>query len=433
VQFGDFSPPFSPSPDQQREALKKGLGRAVQWSLAGRLHEALLLNACLRDQRFDMQVEDTRGDWLWQMIHALGAVERFRVPILHALYDLSEDRSAAQLCELAGNYAKAGDEAFRTRLYEIVERRPLADSPWLGEEEIIALDGASAFLFAAGVRGRELANRAWDWHDRVLMEHASELFGETQINQLLSNTIDESIRRFRAGWDQALRSRSEQTPQLSYRESLRAIRVSEIIADAESREGRLSRFRGWGMHADEADLQMVLVHLWTAQEPAVIAKLLRVFSNRPLPQFDARLIELCRHPDPGVRCWAFNALEENKHPLIWEFAVSEVRKSALDSQVAGLFINNYRQGDEQLVLESFALPDDEAETHWLLMDIVKMLEANPEADCSRLGIIAYALTPCTNCRSDAARLLHRRHVAPEWLTEECRYDVSQECRELGKG
>ena len=56
------------------------------------------------------------------------------------------------------------------------------------------------------------------------------------------------------------------------------------------------------------------------------------------------------------------------------------------------------------------------------MDVIKVLENNPEADCSRLGVIAYASTPCENCRFHAARLLLDRHVAPGWLTEECRFD-----------
>jgi hypothetical protein len=83
VKFGDYSPPSSPSLDQQRDALQKGLGRAMQWALNGCLDDEPLMEACLGDQRFDMQVEDSRGNWLWRMIQAVGATARFRVPILH--------------------------------------------------------------------------------------------------------------------------------------------------------------------------------------------------------------------------------------------------------------------------------------------------------------------------------------------------------------
>src|SRR5262245_48145572 len=134
MKFDDYSPPPSPSPEQQRDSLRKGLGRALQWALSGRLGDEPLLEACLRDQRFDAQVEDSRGDWLWRMVRALGAAERFRVPVLHALYDLSDEGSASQLCQLACRFAESGDETFRTRLYEVVQQKPFADRPWLGEE-----------------------------------------------------------------------------------------------------------------------------------------------------------------------------------------------------------------------------------------------------------------------------------------------------------
>ena len=149
MQPADFSPPESPSLDQQRDALQKGLGRAMQWAMTRRLDDEPLLAACLRDQRYDTQLEETRVNWLWEMVRAVDAVDRFRVPILHALYELSDDRSANQLCELARRYAEAGDEAFRNRLYEIVEQKPVADGNCVGEEEIICLEGEKAFLFAA--------------------------------------------------------------------------------------------------------------------------------------------------------------------------------------------------------------------------------------------------------------------------------------------
>ena len=98
--------------------------------------------------------------------------------------------------------------------------------------------------------------------------------------------------------------------------------------------------------------------------------------------------------------------------------------------MVALFVNNYRHGDEHRLLAAVELPDDECELHWLLMDVIKVLEKNPEADCSRLGVIGYASTPCENCRFYAARLLLSQHVAPAWLIEECRYDSAEDCRAL---
>jgi hypothetical protein len=66
------------------------------------------------------------------------------------------------------------------------------------------------------------------------------------------------------------------------------------------------------------------------------------------------------------------------------------------------------------------------------MNVTKGLEKNSQADCSKLGVISYALTPCANCRFDAARLLLNRRVAPGWLKEECQYDSDEDCRKLAE-
>lgn len=429
MKFADYSPPSSPSLDQQQDALRKGLGRAWKWALSGCLDDTPLLEACLRDQRFDGQVEDPRGGWLWQMIEAVGARERFRVPILQALYDLADDGSAIQLCQLARYYAEKGDETFRTRLYEIVEQKPVADSPRLGEEEIVSLDGEKAFVFAARVRGVSLAGREWEWDDSSLADLAVERFGEASVSKLLDISLDEGISRFRQHWQDEKQKKAKRLDYRSHTEEMKAISFDEAIRAAEG-ESRCSWLRGWGIHASVSDLRTVLQRLWGAREPGIIVNLLTVFSARELPEFDARLIELCRHGDEEVKRRAFAALARNAHPLAREFAMTELRKGVRHRSVVALFINNYCQGDEHRLLEAMELPDDKDEFHWLLMNAIEVLEKNPEADCSRLGIVAYALTPCENCRFHAARLLTKQRAAPGWLIEECRYDSGEDCRAL---
>ena len=134
----------------------------MQWAKTGQLNDTPLLEACVQDLRFDMDVEDTRGNWLWRIIQAVNAKARFRETILAAVQKMSEDRGACQLCELGFQYAVSGDETFRTQLYEIVEQKPFADRPWLGEAQILNLDGEKGFTFAVRVRGAQLADRPWE-------------------------------------------------------------------------------------------------------------------------------------------------------------------------------------------------------------------------------------------------------------------------------
>ena len=426
MRFTDFSPPQSPTLDQQRDALKKGLGRAMQWAQSGRLDGDALLEACLRDFRYDTQIDDSRGDWLWRLIQTTGNADRLRVPILHALYQLSDERSAEQICELARYYAEEGDETFRTRLFEIVEQKPLAEKRWLGEREIIRLEGQSAFPFAARARGKQLTSRDWDCEDNMFMSAVLEMWGDQRVTELLEQSNERSIECYRLAWLEQKRIKSAPDRGRSRAEQVQAVTAAEIIAAAQSDVVRYSQLRSWGNHADRTALGVVIEQLWASDDPKTIANLLKIFSNRPFPEFDDRLLALCRHADGDVRFRASDALAELAHPKIRKFALEELDRGLPDRSFVTLFKANFQPGDEKLLLDAIELPTDACDAHELLMDVIGVLESNGESDSSQLGIACYASTPCQSCRYDAAWLLAEDRVAPAWLIEECRFDVNQE-------
>jgi len=430
VQPFDFSPPSSPSLDEQRDALQKGLGRAWQWATAGRLADEPLLEACLEDMRYDTQCEGSRGNWLWDLMQVIEAKDRFRAPLFKALQELADERSADQLCQLAGHYTKDGDEPFRTRLYEIVEEKPISHSDWIGEDEIIQLDGEQAFLFAARVRGERLANIEWEWDDGYLAVGAAKQFGEDRVTSILKSSPNAGIKRYYENWLEQKARKLPASDQHTHRNRMQAISVSEIIEAAKGKSLRIG-FRGWGMYADEANLMKIIEAIFVATEPAIISKLLRVFSNRALPQFDFRLIDLCQHLDEDVQRWAFNALAKTCHASIRKSALEQLEIEATAS-VVKLFIENFEEGDEKRILAATKLPEDVDQLHWLLMNIIEVLEKNPAADSSQLAVIAYASTPCENCRCRAAELLQRQGFIPLWMVEECQYDSNEEIRVLGE-
>lgn len=425
----DLSPPEHPSPDQQRAALRQGLGRAVLWARRGVLQDEVLLEACLRDLRYDQQVEDSRGEWLWGMIKVTNAEVRFRVPLLHALYALSDERSTNQLCELAFRYAQDGDDSFRERLYAIVEQRPFPDRPWLGERELLDLDGLNGLLFAARVRGKELADRDWEWNDRNLVEDAVEQVGNEAVRTLLMSSPDEAVRRFSERWREEKERTHSPVGRAAHVERMRSIPVDDVLQAARG-ETRCYWFLGWGQNASAADLRLVLQDLWNAKNPKVVAGLLGVFWSRPLPEFDERLIELCGSDDDEVRRFACKALERNSHPAVRSFAFDQLENGDWDGTAVSLLVRNFDAGDEDRILHGIRLSEGDQDRHSLFFDVVELLKHNAQADPSRLGLLTYAATPCENCRFYAARILVEKQVAPAWLLEECQHDSCEDCRKL---
>jgi hypothetical protein len=430
VKLADYSPVTSPSLDQQEDALHKGLGRTMQWAMAGRLNEDLLLDACLHDKRYDPWFNAVRGHWLWSIMQAVDVEDRFRPAILEALNNLRED-DALQLCELGFHYAEKGDDEFRSRLYQIVQERPFADTRYLGEEEIIRLDGDEAFLLAVRVRGSQLAGRNWDWDDSVLMQKTVERLGEERVSSLLQAAGDEAVQRFRDRWQQEKdnEERQDESDQ-TQSEQTTPTGVSEIISAIESEAKNRVTLRIWGRRARDEDLETVLQYLLATRNPESIANCLRVFSARQFPRILPELVDLCHHRDGHVRRAAFVALENNSHPLIRQLAEEELQNGVPDGLALGLFIKNYQPGDEQRILNFTELPGSNDQMHEVLMDVVKVCEENEQADCSQLGVVAYALQPCGMCRGWAAGLWQKRNVAPSWLIDECRFDSEEDTRKL---
>lgn len=426
----DYSPPSVPTIDQQRDALRKGLGRAVLWAKAGRLADDPLLAACLEEQRYDTQCESQRGEWLWQLIRIAGAVERFREPVLQALLDLKDERSANQLCELGCHYALAGDRRFRDRLYEIVERKPWPDDGRLGEDEIVRIDGEAGFLLAARVRGSLLPTDDREWEDRWLVSAADEILGEGRALALLQGSSEPSIQTFYERLGERERLEAPKGPEVPYEEGMRAITLDQVLSEAQSADCSSFRLRGWGKYADEADLARVVRHISSTSDPSVIANLLWVFRFRPAPQFVEPLIEMAQHPDAEVRRRAVIVLEQIEHPLVRHLAVTRLGQPDHAHRVVRLFRANFQPGDEQRIVDAIEIPEDQWDRHSLLMAVIGVLEDQPESHPSALGLIAYALTPCQNCRARAAEILIDEGIAPDWMWEECHFDSNEEFREL---
>ena len=116
---------FHLTADAFRDALCKGLGRAV---LHVRKHgcsgvEQHILDACLHDLAYDAQCEGNRAPWLYPILCLCKDKKPFRDAILESLQAATEHYDAGQLFALARFFAKEGDAAARSAIYEKFNRQ----------------------------------------------------------------------------------------------------------------------------------------------------------------------------------------------------------------------------------------------------------------------------------------------------------------------
>jgi hypothetical protein len=422
-----------PNEDVFSDALRKGLGRAFLWTQSGKAKFEVLLDACLNDYRFDRQVEDSRGDWLWQLVEVGGLTTRFEEPLLEALDNIEASDAASQICQLARHYAASGKELFLSRLYHIVENRPVEDIAWLGEEELIELEGNAGFLSAVKRHGMELNARSWEWFDGLLGNLGIERLGEEAVMNLLDSagTADGEVRRYAEGWREE-RTVKADVKRTSYKDRVGTDNADKVIAAAESTESTAFRFRGWGRLASMADLEKVFRRLLETENVESLRRYLQVFATRPWPQFEPRMIELCEHPDANIRRRAATAVANNRHPEVRAFALSKLKEPHFQDAIE-LLARNYEPGDEAVVLNALTLPTDDNQLHWTLMSLRTLLEDNSGANCLQAVELIYEQTPCSSCRCSAVTLLQDREGLPGPLQSECKYDVEADTRLLVGG
>ncbi len=422
MKFVDFSPPQIPTLDQQQDALHKGLGRAWLWAERGCLDHDVLLDACLRDLRYDRQCEGCRGEWLWGLVTSAGLIDKFESPLLQSLRSLSpgNDQAANQLCELAFHYAKLGRQEFRDVLYSIVATTSLPDNRSIGEKHLLALDGENAFQLMAFIRGRYLETHAADWDDVHVVMEAMKLCGEERIHQIMATFSDPDRLRFAAMYYQEMKAEEEQKDRPRLVNS-KVKSVADVMAAARD-EPRGYWLINWGRSASDDDLSQIWEVIRTTSEPAVLDNLLRVFRRRALPQFDEWLIELCKHTDADVMKGAYTALAQNSDSRVRKFAIEEITGPDRNIHAVPLLQRNFQAGDEQLLCDFVEVPDDAEERHSLLMDIRNILQENMDSRVEELAQVIYFHTPCAICRGHAIELLEEDGTLPGWMAEEAMHD-----------
>ncbi len=160
MKFTDFTPPGGPpTHEQQRDALQKGLGRAVQWARAGVLDGGLLREACLNDLRYDKQCEDVRGEWLWKLISLSDRKDELRDPVLSALRQSRRPPTPTSSPTWAITSRRTATANFAQPSTSSSESGRCRSTPTLVEGVLLALDGLDAFRFLSKLHGQRLETR----------------------------------------------------------------------------------------------------------------------------------------------------------------------------------------------------------------------------------------------------------------------------------
>ncbi len=118
-----------------------------------------IIRSVITTNAFDAQSEGTREKYYYDLISISGNKEALISRIINVLSkNLKDVWAIEQLFRLCAFFAKDGNKYASSTVYEQFYKIKVSDTPWLGEEAIIYMDGFKGILFLVEYYGKIIKN-----------------------------------------------------------------------------------------------------------------------------------------------------------------------------------------------------------------------------------------------------------------------------------
>lgn len=388
--------------------MKLGHGRALlhvrEFGLDD--YRAEFIEACISNQVYDTQCEDSRTQWLGEFFE--GSPAWLIDPLVRAYSTVDDQRSLFQMAELLGLLGRRGCERAKRALYDGFR---YLEWGFLGDEELLSLDGTDGLLWILS-QVRDLED-VQEHHLDSMFYHYDELFGEGEGVKYLDPHSPPA---------QPLKGSSSSRQPRQGREKPRRASAEEFVEAARVGQVPIGYCRSWSIRASTEELAIVAEAVKNEDNPEPLERLLRCFMDTGLPEYWPGLLDLCEHEVHDVRWVTYWVLRHHRHPDVRALAIRRLEENRTVEGEFKLFQSNFEKGDAKRILASARrFPEvEEYIFHWALDDILDVAIANPIRETLSLLIYGYEKTPCTNCRLTAVEEMSKRGDLPGWIVEECR-------------
>jgi hypothetical protein len=419
------------TPEQFRDALQKGLGRALlhvrEHGTAGL--EEIILDGCLHNYSTEPIFEGMRTEWLMEMIDRSPNKAFLQEQIITAAVTSTVYWDTVQLSDFMLGFAEEGNSRARSALYESFDRQSFGDS-WPGGPEIIKLDGIEGMLHIAEVVGARMRDDdTYSEHDSML-HIACERYGEEEVLRALKDRAEKSA-EVGTYMERIEQHKQESDARWSNRvESTLETTLAAIEAETPAK-GRLLTF---AEKADPEVIEILFEKMLTEQRTPQLLRYLWLFERRAVPRLDQKLFNMATSEDKKIRRAALEVLSIIQHPDVRAFAIQILKDedSTILRRAIEVIANDYESDEITLIMAALDKLSEASEIHDVGFALLKLAKQHQHPELKHALLWMYENTPCSYCRLHTVELLIERNEASHDLLEECRWDSMEETRELAE-
>ncbi|MDJ1471153.1 hypothetical protein [Xanthocytophaga flava] len=412
------------------KALKRGTGEAylILKNNPEINFSDQIIKGALNIYAYDGQSEGDRAQYIFDIISISKQKDKIRKAVLLGLATEQNDTwNLTHLFALTKLYAQQNDSEAKQAIYDRFLNHPIEGSDWVGESEIVELDGLDGLFYVSEKYGRYIEQNPGDWQDGSVIRHFqeehkdinvyAELNERARFNKYIQIYLD-NVERTKASWEK-------------HKKEL--VHYKDIVEEVLTSKPFISVRRKRNLTGNEVN--QIAERLIEETDKSAIERLLDIFNSYRFP-YDSNIIlnfakQKRTHKNSMVDN-AISALKYLKSQSIREFALDKVQTTKKPIDFLEILISNYKSGDAKLLSEIANKTNSEYKIEQLAGIYTDIYKANQTKECKEPLEILYSKMNCAIHRNGIVKILIENGVLSDKIREEIKYDCDSDTRTLSE-
>ena len=419
-----------------KEKFRRGLGSAIL-ALENcedvSKYKDIVLWGCLNYMGYDRLFEGERSEYIYCAISFFKDDDYFEAKIIDKFCATLNDLNLAeQLTGLLWEFAAAGSEKARAKLYSVYEelfdlvkgQKSESRRCVLKREsfermcgKLVSLDGFEVFLRIVNDLGDFFkSNPGKDpFHFDWFCESSKDKLGKKRVERVLEKN------NIKYDWRASLRKPVEE----------KEFTAEEVIEDCKKHWWKSNHYALHLLRKGDPDEVSMLINAVIAEPDLnVKANMLKVFTwGDVFPGDINHLIDYTKSENRKLCFAAFSALTDIESDRAHDYAIELLTEKKYEGEAISILCRNYRKSDYKILEDSIKkLTLEDEHWHMPFSDFCFLAEENKHAPKEALRYI-YEKTLCSYCRENVVRVMNkRRMIGVEMLKElekDSNYDISR--------
>ncbi len=415
---------------QFRQSLKCGTGEAYLIAKANPDIDfsSDIKKAALTNYAYDPQCEGDRAFYVAGLIELSPRKEQLVETVIEALGKEREDCWALdQLFALAAVFAKQGNLKAKKAIYKRFHKKVIKYSEWLGEQQILEVDGLEGLKYIAAVKGKAFTKNPDDWDDGFLIDCFQEENPDIKAHKELKKAASgnpfihiylDNIERVKR-----LRAKNQKRPPFNY----------QFVKERIENNIRVPAPPAVARKLTKADMKKLANDFLQVKDPKKIEAYLSVFSQKEYPYDYQILLEIAKgknNRNSRSIELACESLHFFKAKDIRQFAIEKLIQTNRPEYYLRLLVRNYKASDHRLLCKIAETFKNEHRIHNLVWGYIDIFKANNTKQCKQPLEILYRKLTCGIHRYDILEILRENEVLSRRILKEMEFDSYDDIREL---